>query len=160
MLSFLQVNLHKATQATILAGRELENKQQIIACITEPHTTAGRITGMPSGASIIYHRSERGRPAPRAGLVASRDLKLTAMDNWCNRDCAVAVASLHGRRTLIASIYLDITQPTVPLWLVQLLDMAEAKNMPMIIAMDSNAHSCLYGPDNNSRGDELEDFIL
>ena len=26
--------------------------------------------------------------------------------------------------------------------------------------MDSNAHSSLYGPDNNARGDELEDFIL
>ena len=160
MLSFLQINLHKATQATILAGRELENKQQIVACITEPHTTAGRITGMPTNTNIVYHRPSKGQPAPRAGLVASKDLKLTSMDNWCNRDCAVAVTSLHGRRTILASIYLDITQPAVPPWLEQLLDMAENKRMPMIIAMDSNAHSALYGPDNNKRGDDLEDFIL
>lgn len=160
MLSFTQLNLHKATQATLLLSRELEGKHQVIACLSEPHTTAGRVTGFQSGLDVIYHRGTKGQPAPRAAILASRDLKLTAMDNWCNRDCAVAIANIHGRRTLIASIYLDINLPVGPSWLENLLNMTKTRGLPVLLSVDSNAHSCLYGPDNNQRGDDLEDLIL
>ena len=161
MLSFTQVNLHKATHATVLLGQALENKTQVISLVTEPHTVAGRITGMPPGACVISDKSiQPDQPGPRAGIIASRDVKLQAMDAWCHRDCAVAIAPLHGRRTLLASVYLDIREPAVPTWLTRLLDMAEQKNLPILLGMDSNAHSSLYGPDNNRRGDEIEDFIL
>ena len=161
MLSFIQLNLHRATQATVLLGRDLEGMSQTIACVTEPHTTANKVTGMPRGVTIGFDRSiNPSQPPPRAAIIASRDLRLTMMDNWCNRDCAVATAVLHGRRTLIASIYLDILKPVVPQWLGGLVDMASNKGLPIIIMTDSNAHSCLYGPDNNPRGDAFEDFIL
>ena len=40
------------------------------------------------------------------------------------------------------------------------MDMVDSRGLPIIIAMDSNSHSSLFGPDNNKRGDELEDFVL
>ena len=161
MLNFTQINLHKASQATLLLGQEMEGPQQTISLITEPHHTAGRITGMPRGTTVISDRSiSQTQPGPRAGIVARRDLGLRSLDAWCSRDCAAATAKLHGRQILIASIYLDITKPPVPGWLEGLMDMAENKKLPVILGIDSNAHSSLYGPDNNTRGDEFEDFIL
>ena len=38
--------------------------------------------------------------------------------------------------------------------------MVDQKGYAVIIAADSNAHSPLWGPDSNARGDALEDFVL
>ena len=161
MLSFSQINLHKSEQATLLLGQDLEEKQQVISLISEPHTVANKITGMPRGTTIAYDRSiPHSQPGPRTGIVASNDLRLNPMDNLCTRDCTVAVVKIHGTHTLLASIYLDIKKPVVPQWLEQLVDIADRKKMPMILGIDSNAHSTFFGPDSNARGDELEDFIL
>ena len=161
MLSFLQVNLHKAVQATVVLGRDMEDKTQTIALITEPHTVANKITGFPRGTTLAYDKSIPARqPGPRTGIIASKDLKVNMMDNWCHRDCTVAVVKLHGKQVILASIYLDIKQPVVPAWLEDLMTMVNTKKMPVILAVDSNAHSDLYGPDNNARGDAFEDFII
>ena len=40
------------------------------------------------------------------------------------------------------------------------MEMISNKNFPLIMGVDSNAHSLLYGPDTNARGTALEDFIL
>ena len=161
MLSFMQINLHKADLATVLLGRQLENKSQIIALVTEPHTTAGKITGMPRGTTITADKTiKHGQPGPRAGIIASRDLGVNSLDTWCHRDCAAATVQLHGRQVLLASIYLDINKPVSPQWLEDLMTMATNKRLPVIIGVDTNAHSSLYGPDNNHRGDEFEDFVL
>ena len=45
-------------------------------------------------------------------------------------------------------------------WLQELMNMAHAKGLPVIMCMDSNAHTDLFGPDTNQRGEALEDFIL
>ena len=160
MLSFLQLNLHKATQASMLLGQELAGKSQTVCLITEPHTNYGKVTGMPGGTQVISATPEPHQPGPRAAIVASRDLQIQALSRWCTRDSAVATAKLHGKQVLIASIYLDINHPVVPDWLDDLMTMASSKNTPLLIGMDSNAHSSLFGPSNNNRGDELEDFIL
>ena len=38
--------------------------------------------------------------------------------------------------------------------------MIVGKQFPVVIGVDSNAHSTLYGPDNNTRGEAFEDFVL
>ena len=40
------------------------------------------------------------------------------------------------------------------------MKMIDDKGLPLIMGVDSNAHSSLYGPSNNTRGDDFEDFIL
>ena len=129
--------------------------------VTEPHTVAGKITGMPAGTKIIaYKTTDRNQPGPRAGIIASRDLKVNTMESWCNRDCAVGIFKMQGKQVVLVSAYLDIKEPAVPDWLETLMDMLQTRKLPVILSIDSNAHSSLYGPDNNSRGDEFEDFIL
>ena len=98
--------------------------------------------------------------APRAAILATKDVAATALDNLCNRDCAAALVKLHGQQILIASIYLDIRKNVTPDWLLKITNTAASKGWPLILGIDTNAHSSLYGPDNNPRGDDLEDFIL
>ena len=160
MLTFSQINLHKSSGASDLAGRGLEGKAQTIMLITEPYTKAGKITGMPRGTKIVFDKNLKSSLAPRAGIVASKDLQLTAMESWCNRDCAVALMRLQGKQTIIASVYLDIQEAVCQSWLDKLVQMATKKDYALILGMDSNAHSTLYGPVNNKRGEEIEDFVL
>ena len=120
MLSFTQINLHKAAQATTLVGRDLEGGNSKIILLTEPYTVRNNIVSMPRGTKTIYARQKEQEPCPRAGIVASLDVRITAMDSWCNRDCAVALAKLGGKQTIVASIYLDITSEVQPRWLTVL----------------------------------------
>ena len=128
--------------------------------MTEPYTYDGKITGTPNGTSTIYARSGPADPPPRAGILAGGGVGITAMDSWCNRDCAVALTRVGGRQTVLVSLYLDITLEVQPEWLDKLMDMVTGRGLPVIIGVDSNSHSTLYGPDNNARGDAFEDFIL
>ena len=160
MLSFTQVNLHKAAQATSLLARGLEGKKQSIMLVTEPYTVRNGITGMPRGTKVVYSRASDQLGPPRAGIVSSIDVNLTAMDSWCGRDCAVALAKVGGVQTIIVSLYLDIKLEVQPAWLDKLMAMIDLKSYPVLIGVDSNAHSTLYGPDSNARGSAFEDFIL
>ena len=57
------------------------------------------------------------------------------------------------------SVYCDININMVPQELINLLD--DKKGCDIIIAMDANAHSHLWGSkDNNTRGDMIEEFIF
>ena len=161
MLDFVQINLHKASAATLLAGQSLELKKQRVLMITEPYTVQSKIVNMPRNSTLIYDRKCRADgPPPRAAIVASPDLRVNSMDSWCNRDCAVALAQVHGRTTMLVSIYLDITKQVIQPWLEDLMTMISDRKLPVIMSLDSNAHSDLFGPDTNARGEVLEDFIL
>ena len=112
MLVFKQINLHKSSQATMLAGQGMGG--QSICMMTEPYTTMGSITGLPSGLTVIYDRKNKNaRSPPRAGIMANRSLGITAMEAWCSRDCAVGTMKLHGKQTILVSLYLDIKKPVV-----------------------------------------------
>ena len=79
MLKFTQINLHKAHQATLLLGQEMEGQTQVISLVTEPQTTSGKITGMPRGTTVISDKrcnSAHSSQGPRAGIVADRGLQL------------------------------------------------------------------------------------
>ena len=73
---------------------------------------------------------------------------------------AVALINLERGKVLVASVYLDYNKPVVQPWLQKFMDFADTKQYPILLGIDSNAHSQLYGPDSNDRGDIFEDFIL
>ena len=88
MLSFRQVNLRKSEQASVLLGQELEGAHGTVCLVTEPFSTARHITGMPHGVASIYDKSHK--LGPRAGILFSKDLVITALETHCTRDCAAA----------------------------------------------------------------------
>ena len=105
---------------------------------------------MPRGTKVVYARIQNQDGPPRAGIVSSLDVNLTAMDSWCNRDCAVALAKIGGVQTILISLYLDIKLDVQPAWLDRLMAMVDKKKYPVLLGVDSNAHSTFYGPDNNA----------
>ena len=61
---------------------------------------------------------------------------------------------------LVASVYLDITLPVVSDWLEDLVRYVDQYPSGLLLAIDSNLHSTLYGPDQNPRGTDFEDFLF
>ena len=77
-----------------------------------------------------------------------------------HRDLAAGLVTLEGKKTVIISTYLDITQDPVPEYLVKAIDYCKQKRFSILIGMDSNAHSDIWGHTNNRRGNELVDYIV
>ena len=125
----------------MLVGRGLEDKQQSVVLMTEPYTYDNKITGLPNGTKVVYARSVTKGTRVRAGIVASLDVNITSMDGWCNEDCAVALVRIGGEQTVLVSLYLDINKQVQPRWLDKLMRMIEDKKYPVIMGIDSNAHS-------------------
>ena len=75
-------------------------------------------------------------------------------------DCTVGLLRSGGETIMLASVYLDIKLAVQPQWLQRVVDYAKKKHYSLIMGMDSNSHSTLFGPDSNTRGDELDDFII
>ena len=144
----------------MLVGQRLGGCKQSIVLMTEPYTYENKITGLPGGTKLVYSRSKPGGARVRAGIAASLDVNITSMDSWCNEDCAVALARIGGEQTVLVSLYMDITKQVQPRWLDDLMRMIEEKRYPVIMGIDSNAHSTMYGPTNNVRGSQFEDFVL
>ena len=158
MPHFQQLNLHKAEQATVLLAGGLAGKTNQVLLVTEPYSVAGKIVGMPSGRRTVQFHDTNAKPQPpRAGIISTADIQLRPLEAHCTRDCAVALARLHDTDTLIISAYLDIKMPVVQPWLPALLRLAAGRRWAVILAMDTNAHSPMFGVDSNQRGDELED---
>ena len=75
---------------------------------------------------------------------------------------ATAHVCSNGKRTILSSIYLDILadhENFFPPRFYDLVDHCNNQNIPLVLALDSNAHSCLWGKETNRRGKLLEDVI-
>ena len=154
-VSFIQVNQKKAFAATVELNNLVKKKQEYVCLITEPYTYKGKVCATPPGGCVLTAGVDS-----RAGIIASKPLNLIKIDHLTNKDCTVALLKLNGKRILIASVYLDIKKEVVPSWLEEVTKYAESKKYSLIIGADTNAHSTLYGLETNSRGEELESFII
>ena len=97
---------------------------------------------------------------PRAAIIYKGNFELLQIESLSNEDCVVCLWNSNNTSFLLASVYLDITKDTIPSWLTEVCEYANKKDLPLILGMDSNAHSVLFGTSSNKRGEELEDFIL
>ena len=62
---------------------------------------------------------------------------------------------------IICSAYLDIEKAVLTPELKNVVAYCEDNSLGLILGMDSNAHSTLWGnEDNNSRGDALEEYVM
>ena len=93
-------------------------------------------------------------------VYSPRFLKAQEISHLCHRDCTAVLLNCGSSEVVLASVYMDINLPVDPPWFTELLDYVERYSSGIILAVDSNAHSTLYGPDQNSRGTEFEDFLF
>ena len=83
------------------------------------------------------------------------------MEEFTEEDLCVCAIKVEGRTWFIASSYLDINYDIRNNDnLGRLIKHCERGSVPLVIGMDSNAHSSLWGSaDVNKRGEELEGLI-
>ena len=82
--------------------------------------------------------------------------------NLSSGDVAVGLLKDDKTSLLIISAYLDITAKKgkiIPDNLTQAITFAKNNSYQLIIGMDSNSHSTLWGRQTNSRGEEMEEYL-
>ena len=156
-IRFIQLNMHKAIAAATILNNKLA-ASPAICMLSEPRTYQNKVIQVPANHVCLPGVALPDRP--RAALYIPRNLTHISLDHLSNRDCATALLDTKNGKILLASIYLDSNEDVVPNWLTTLIDYADSKRLPLLLAFDSNAHSELYGPDTNERGKDFEQFIL
>ena len=157
-----QINLHHCRMAAADIAQLTSGWKTFLMCVQEPHIDGkGRPVGLPRTNNIIFQRDKR----PRALLVGSPDLDLWPCPDFMSPDLAVGLWRT-GKTDLpeiyVASAYLDITdKEIVPLALKKLVQYCHQEGKQLLICADMNAHSPLWGCDNeNQRGLRIEEFIF
>ena len=159
MAALIQVNMNRAAVAQVELLSTIVDKKIDLALLQEPVTYLNRLIQIPPGFEGLPSRTLGTRP--RAAIYAKRNLKLIELSSLQTADCAVALCRLDGRQTVIASCYLDYTnQDVITKELLNICQYAATNKFPLLLGMDTNAHSSLYGPSTNKRGEKMEEFIL
>ena len=154
---FKQVNLHRAREASYQLNN-LVSPSPSICLLQEPYTAFGRVANVPANHKCVPATQMISRP--RTAIFIPKHMPYIHLEQLSNPDISVILLSTDRGKVLIASIYLDREKAVVQPWLQKLAEYIATKKYPTIIGVDSNAHSQLYGPDTNDRGERFEDFIL
>ena len=162
-VSINQINLQHSTLATANLAYMISSRPSIFL-VQEPWVYKGRFSGLPAGLTI-YFKSSPNLVSPRAAIIAPVSSPLLMLEQFSGRDSVTCSWStgpanvLHPEIFLISS-YWDINLPSPPSEMLASIDFCISHGIPYVCALDSNAHSTLWGsPYNNHRGDLLEDLI-
>ena len=144
--------------ATSLNERLKSLREDFVCLITEPYNFKGKAASLPSNAQIVPENTEEH--ASRAIIMASPNCEVVEVRNLCTKDSAVAHCKIDKVNILLCSVYMDVTMPVQQDFLNKIMDYADSKNVEIIMGIDTNSHSTIYGDDTNSRGKDMEEFII
>ena len=154
--NFIQLNMHRAFEASVELSHRLQNKPAI-CMITEPCTTLNKICQIPPGMTCIPSITLPERP--RSAIFLPCNTPHVYLEQLSNRDCAAILLDTKCCKVLLVSIYLDYDLPVIQDWMEEVVQYATDKKLPLLMSLDSNAHTELYGPETNERGVVFEEFI-
>lgn len=155
-ISLLQLNLHRSHFAlSDLLTNYWVNDSMNIAFVQEIPLTKGSACRVPHPLHFDYESD-----VPRAGIIYNPSLDIWPVPSLSDRDCQVSTWTLNNKTTLIISSYWAINDKSIPLALTKAIKFARDNRYDVFIAMDSNAHSPLWGsPGVNARGTLLEGWL-
>ena len=158
-ITFGQINLHHAELATTELIKRLMNRN-LIALVTEPWVKGDTNIHISIPKSLsVYCSSKLVRC--RASIITRREVKLWPVDSMSSGDLAVAVLPLEHTSVIIASCYWDILHDEIDPLVLKLISFCRERRIPLMMGMDSNAHSTLWGSQlSNNRGRKLEEWIF
>ena len=158
IIEVTQVNMQKARLAQIeLLNKLNKTKNKYIIMTQEPYCYKASLALLPQNAKTIP-TDKNGQP--RAAIYTSKALHMEEISELRHRDLAAGLVTLEGKKTVIMSAYLDIKKETVPEFLSKAIDYCKAKRYAILLRLDSNAHSEIWGHSNNKRGNELVEYII
>ena len=161
-INLLQLNLNRTKLAQDDISRRIgkiniKNPVELfIFCIQEPYIFKKQHARRPLSCKVFCAKEN-----PRTAIYCHEQLQNTwFIESLSNRDCTVIQTRINKKDTIIASIYLDITNTEViPNWLYKLTKYVKDNRTAILICMDSNCHSSSFGNDTNKRGEKLDEFI-
>ena len=153
-----QINLHRSTTSFHLLESEMKRKQSSrhhIIFAQEP----GRVI-IAGGGGLFSFNTFCCTASPRAAIYASKSLGITVIREMSSRDvvvCSWETQNSKFPKILLISAYCDIN--TVPIH-QKIIDAIDDYGTHVIVAVDTNAHSTLWGCDiSNHRGKMWEFFL-
>ena len=164
-----QINLHHCQKSVIdfheYARSTIEKHGNLIAAIQEPWVppvNKGMIAILPD-RNMLYKRLPPDQPVVRAAIFGSPGVRLQPCEQFMSRDCAAAMWSTGDARApkiLVVSMYMDKNLP-FPDELEKVINWCARKNVPLMLMMDSNSHSVIYGEyKTDDRGHKLEAIVF
>ena len=149
-----QLNLRKSFVATNLfaAGLELDT----IGLLTEPYHYRNKINKIGPNFDIFPDTTIEA--PPRAALIIPKNLNATFLPNLSCLDATV-VFFKHANLLLVSG-YCDGKLPVIQDWMSKIVEYSDSKGCKLVMGLDSNAHSELFGHETDHRGEALESFIF
>ena len=156
---FLQCNLQKARQAQMLFNGKIggfnKSSSQFICLVQEPYVGNQSVALQPNSCKKYYVGKK-----PRAIIYTDKARDSWLVESLSTPDMAVIHTKIEEQETLVVSSYLDINNDEVITnELEEMMAFATMKGWAVLIGMDSNCHSVIYGLETNGRGEKLEEFI-
>ena len=152
----MQLNLNKAYNAGIDLLAKINKTKCFLALLQEPYCYQGTLVAFPGRADFIPSARAGG---PRAAIFADKRLKLREITHLYTRDIAAGVCVIGKKQTLIISVYLDIHLNVRMDTLIKVLECRKEKRLGLILAVDSNANSILWGHSTDPRGTIMAEII-
>ena len=148
------INLRKSITASV----ELNRRNYGFAFITEPATNRkGNVVYLDKARGNVHYAKGK---SPRACVRAAANINVWKVNEFTDRDVSTIATKINGKLTYLAAVYLDINYTVKNRTMVDLIDCCGRKGIPLVLGMDSNAHSPLWGcSEGNARGEALEDLI-
>ena len=149
-----QVNLRKSFAATNLFAANLNT--ETIGLITEPYHYRNKICKL--GYNFELFPENTLASPPRAAVLIPKKYNPTFLPHLSSPD--VVVIFFKQYNLLLVSGYFDIKLPVIQDWMSNIMSYANNKRCSVLLGIDTNCHSELFGDETNKRGEELEDFIF
>ena len=156
LISQLNLNLRHDARGN------MDKSSSSVQLLQEPPYRRGGVASLEARHLISYSHSSGGDPEqrPRAAIRVSKNLVSVAMEQFWSRDLTVCLIKGTDLSVVFASLYCDIQRkPAIENNFERLVKYCKEKSLPLIVGADSNAHSTYWGPSQNRRGQEFEDFI-
>ena len=162
-MKFSQVNLNRShTAANDLTAflADHHGQSELISLIQEPYCYRNKVCCLNKKNMDLLYKQGSGRP--RAAIYSTLGAGLTVIPELTTVDCVTALWPQHkDRDVVVCSAYLDIEKAVLTPELKNVVTYCEDNRLGLILGMDSNAHSTLWGnEDNNPRGDALEEYVM
>ena len=154
-----RLNLVKLISTSARAAELNQRGYYDVTLITEPYSTRGRVRLEVKNGAIIAANITEKSVQPRACIRSY--LQSWQMDDFTNRKIASAIIRSDDGDFCVSSLYLDIVNKPDNTTFMELVRECKKKKLPLIVGMDSNAHSSMWGAeDTNDRGRELEESFF
>ena len=138
-ITCLQINLRASKAASV----EVNTRSEEIVFITEPYCAARKYPMLLNRANtqVLAHA---GQERPRAALRVSKELHPWMVPEFSDRDVCVVACKIQTRLVYVCSLYLDIELEVHRPNFLKLVDRCQTERIPMVVGMDSNAHSPMW----------------